>query len=101
VRPGDLIYGDLDGMIVGPTEAVEQAFDGAIEKVRGEQKVLAALPNGMTATEAQSVVPLDLSVRRPGQLPNRVLKDTRITTASVRSRQPQGTPSLARFYRPL
>ena len=52
VRPGDIVYGDLDGVIVVPAKAVEQAFAGAIEKVRGERKVLAALQNGMTAAEA-------------------------------------------------
>ena len=52
VRPGDVIYGDLDGVIVVPAEAVEQAFAGAIEKVRGEAKVVAALQNVMTAAEA-------------------------------------------------
>ena len=52
VRPGDVIYGDLDGVIVVPAEAVEQAFAGAIEKVRGERNVMAALQNGMTAAEA-------------------------------------------------
>jgi 4-hydroxy-4-methyl-2-oxoglutarate aldolase len=52
VRPGDVIYGDLDGAIVVPAEAVEQAFAGAIEKVRGERNVMAALQNGMTAAEA-------------------------------------------------
>ena len=52
VRPGDAIYGDLDGVIVVPAEAVEQAFAGAIEKVRGERNVMAALQNGMTAAEA-------------------------------------------------
>jgi len=32
VRPRVVIYGDLDGVIVVPAEAVEQAFAGAIEK---------------------------------------------------------------------
>jgi regulator of RNase E activity RraA len=52
VRPGDIIYGDLDGVLVVPAEAAEQAFAAAIEKARGEQKVLAALQNRMTAAEA-------------------------------------------------
>jgi regulator of RNase E activity RraA len=52
VRPGDIVYGDLDGVIIVPSHAVEQAFAGAIEKVRGERKVLTALQNGMTAAEA-------------------------------------------------
>jgi regulator of RNase E activity RraA len=52
VRPGDIIYGDLDGVLVVPAEAAEQAFADAIEKVRGERKVLVALQNGMTSADA-------------------------------------------------
>jgi 4-hydroxy-4-methyl-2-oxoglutarate aldolase len=52
IQPGDIIYGDLDGVVVVPARAVEQAFAAAIEKVRGERKVLAALQNGMSAAEA-------------------------------------------------
>lgn len=52
VMPGDVIYGDLDGVLVVPASAVEQAFAGAIEKMRGERKVLTALQSGMTAAEA-------------------------------------------------
>jgi len=52
ICPGDVIYGDRDGVLVVPGAAVENAFAGAIEKVRGEQKVLTALQNGMTTAEA-------------------------------------------------
>jgi len=52
ISPGDVIYADRDGTLVVPADAVEAAFSGAIEKVRGEQKVLVALQNGMSAAEA-------------------------------------------------
>lgn len=52
VRPGDVIYGDLDVVLVVANDAVEQAFAGAIEKVRSEKKVLAALQSGTTSAEA-------------------------------------------------
>jgi regulator of RNase E activity RraA len=52
INPGDVIYGDRDGVLVVPAEVVEAAFVGAIEKVRGEKMVLTALQNGMTAAEA-------------------------------------------------
>jgi regulator of RNase E activity RraA len=42
----------LDGVVVVPAKAVEQAFASAIDKVRSERKVSAALQNGMTAAEA-------------------------------------------------
>jgi 4-hydroxy-4-methyl-2-oxoglutarate aldolase len=52
VTPGDVIYGDRDGVLVVPADIVDEAFSGALEKVRGEQKVLTALQNGMPAAEA-------------------------------------------------
>jgi 4-hydroxy-4-methyl-2-oxoglutarate aldolase len=52
ICPGDVVYGDRDGVLVVPGAAVEDAFVGAIEKVRGEQKVLTALQDGMTTAEA-------------------------------------------------
>lgn len=52
VCPGDVVYGDLDGVLVVPKEAVNDAFTGAIEKARGEKKVKEALLQGMTTVEA-------------------------------------------------
>ena len=52
IRPGDIVYADRDGVLIVPAAAVDEAFSGAIDKVRGEQKVLAALQGGMTTVEA-------------------------------------------------
>jgi regulator of RNase E activity RraA len=52
INPRDMVYGDRDGVLVVPADAVEPAFAGAIEKVRGEQKVLQALQSGMRAADA-------------------------------------------------
>lgn len=52
VCPGDVIYGDRDGVIVIPAHAVDDAFHGAFEKAKGENAVLTALQNGMTTVEA-------------------------------------------------
>jgi regulator of RNase E activity RraA len=54
VEPGDVVFGDLDGVCVVPAAAVEEAFSRAIEKVRGEDLVRQALQNGMSAAEAFS-----------------------------------------------
>lgn len=52
IKPGDIIYGDLDGVIVIPQEVEKEAFSKAIEKCRGEQRVKEALEKGMSSKEA-------------------------------------------------
>ena len=52
IAPGDMIYGDLDGVLVVPQAAVEQTFTDALEKARGEQQVRKAIEAGMSAVEA-------------------------------------------------
>lgn len=52
IRPGDMVYGDLDGVLIVPIEAVNEAFTGAIEKARGEQLVKKALQDGMSTVDA-------------------------------------------------
>lgn len=52
IHPGDIIYGDRDGVLVVPKGAVIEAFQGAIEKARGEQLVKNALENGMSTVDA-------------------------------------------------
>jgi len=52
INPGDIVFGDLDGVCVVPQAAETEVFNGAIEKVRGEQLVRQALERGMGAAEA-------------------------------------------------
>ena len=52
INPGDIIYGDRDGVLVVPSELAEEAFTGAIEKARGEKLVQKALENGMSTVDA-------------------------------------------------
>ena len=52
VRNGDVIFGDRDGVLVVPADIVEDAFSGAFEKAKGENKVLKALQGGMSTVEA-------------------------------------------------
>jgi len=52
INPGDLVYGDIDGVLIVPKAAVVEAFTGAIEKARGEQLVKKALQEGMSTVEA-------------------------------------------------
>lgn len=52
VYPGDIVFGDLDGVLVIPKEIEEEVFEKALEKARGEKVVRKAIENGMTATAA-------------------------------------------------
>ncbi len=52
VEPGDVVFGDLDGVCIVPADAVEEAFRRSIEKVRGEHTVRRALEEGMSAADA-------------------------------------------------
>ena len=52
ILPGDIIYGDRDGMLVIPQKIEKEAFSDAIEKSRKEKLVLKALQNGMSARHA-------------------------------------------------
>lgn len=52
VRPGDIVFGDLDGVVIVPKEVEEEVFSGAIEKARGEKLVKQALEQGMSAVDA-------------------------------------------------
>ena len=52
IRPGDILFGDIDGVLVVPAEAEGEVFAKAFEKARGEKTVKRDLESGMTAVEA-------------------------------------------------
>ena len=52
VEPGDLIFGDLDGVLIIPRRLEQEVIAGALEKARGEKLVRKAIEGGMSATEA-------------------------------------------------
>lgn len=52
INPGDIVYGDRDGVVIIPKEIEKEAFEGAIEKARGENQVREALEKGMSTVEA-------------------------------------------------
>lgn len=52
VHPGDLIFADLDGVLVIPQEAEQEVIHRALEKAKGEKVVRSAIEGGMSATEA-------------------------------------------------
>jgi len=52
VAPGDVVFGDRDGVLVVPASLVDEVFDRALEKVQGENQVREAFREGMSAVEA-------------------------------------------------
>ena len=52
IRPGDILFGDIDGVLVVPSEVERETFTLALEKVRGERTVRKALEEGMSAVAA-------------------------------------------------
>lgn len=52
VSPGDLIFADLDGVLVIPRQAEAETIHRALEKARGEKLVRKDIESGMSSTEA-------------------------------------------------
>ncbi|HXZ31608.1 MAG TPA: RraA family protein [Terriglobales bacterium] len=52
LRPGDFVFGDIDGVCVVPVEAATEVFTKALEKARGEKLVRKALEEGSSAVAA-------------------------------------------------
>lgn len=52
INTGDIVFGDVDGVLVVPRKAEVEIFMGAIEKARGEKLVGQAIEAGMSASEA-------------------------------------------------
>lgn len=52
VNPGDILFGDIDGVCVIPHQAEKDVFAGAIERARGEKRLQKAIQAGMGAAEA-------------------------------------------------
>jgi 4-hydroxy-4-methyl-2-oxoglutarate aldolase len=52
VRPGDLLFGDVEGVLVIPREAEAEAIRRALEKAKTESAVANAIRGGMSASQA-------------------------------------------------
>ncbi len=52
VEPGDIVFGDVDGVVIIPRHCEAEIVAGALEKVRSEKTVLREIEKGMSSAEA-------------------------------------------------
>jgi regulator of RNase E activity RraA len=52
IRPGDLILGDLDGIVIVPAQMEKDVITKALEKAQGERKVRQEIESGLSSTAA-------------------------------------------------
>lgn len=52
IQDGDIIFGDIDGVVVIPRQVFPEVLEKSLEKASGEKLVRKAIENGMSATEA-------------------------------------------------
>lgn len=52
IRPGDFIFGDIDGVCVIPKEAATEVFSKSLDKARGEKLVRKAIEEGSSVVAA-------------------------------------------------
>ena len=52
ILPGDLVFGDLDGVVVIPRKVEDEVIELAIQKATGEKVVRKAIEAGMSSTDA-------------------------------------------------
>jgi regulator of RNase E activity RraA len=52
IAPGDIVFGDVDGVLIIPRDAAREAISKALEKVSQESAVRTAIVNGMSTVDA-------------------------------------------------
>lgn len=52
VNPGDMVFGDIDGVVVIPQDIADEVLEKALKKVSGENEVRKDLRSGMMLKEA-------------------------------------------------
>lgn len=52
IHDGDLVFGDVDGVLIIPKEIAEEVLEKSLEKAAGEKVVRKAIEGGMSATDA-------------------------------------------------
>jgi 4-hydroxy-4-methyl-2-oxoglutarate aldolase len=58
VRPGDIIVGDSDGLVVIPEEQADDVYEGSLKRKQREERIMAELAKGKTTLELLGLPPL-------------------------------------------
>jgi regulator of RNase E activity RraA len=51
IAPGDIVFGDVDGVLIIPRDAAREAISKALEKVSQESSVRTAIMSGMSTVD--------------------------------------------------
>ena len=52
IHDQDIVFGDMDGVLIIPQEVADEVINQALEKAKGEKLVRKAIEGGMSATKA-------------------------------------------------
>ncbi len=52
IDPGDIVFGDVDGVVIIPRNRSSEVIEAALVKVRDEQRVMDEISQGMSSTAA-------------------------------------------------
>lgn len=52
IIPGDIVFGDVDGVVVIPQDRSSEVIAAALDKVHGEKRVLEEIGEGLSSTDA-------------------------------------------------
>jgi regulator of RNase E activity RraA len=52
IEPGDIVFGDLDGVVIVPRRHETEVFVKSLEKARGEKRVRKEIEAGLSSTDA-------------------------------------------------
>ena len=56
IRPGDYIFGDIDGVVIIPKDLVEEVIDDALQTIEKENDVRNRLLNGSSLQQAYAEI---------------------------------------------
>lgn len=66
MRPGDIVFGDADGLVILEQERVEEIYEAALRRQQREADLMAQLRAGNTTIELLGLPPMAKQVEQLG-----------------------------------